>query len=71
MEAFEEYFEIIQESMSLNFIAEQVFKSEEGSGKSGSLFFKSDDNKFIVKTISGTELKLFNKILPLLIEHYK
>jgi len=32
-----------------------IFKSGEGAGKSGSFFFFSSDNKFIIKTMRGNE----------------
>jgi hypothetical protein len=35
----------------------RVFKAGEGAGSSGSFFFFSHDNKFIIKTISNDEMK--------------
>jgi Phosphatidylinositol-4-phosphate 5-kinase len=32
-----------------------VFKAGQGAGKSGSFFFFSHDNKFIIKTLKGNE----------------
>ena len=32
-----------------------VFKAGQGAGKSGSFFFFSYDNKFIIKTLKGNE----------------
>ena len=38
-------------------------------GKSGSFFFFSEDNKYIVKTINKTERKVLLKLLVDLIKH--
>ena len=73
MSTFKEYFEsydIIQQSLSPNLNRDQVFKAGEGAGASGSFFFHSHDSKFIVKTITDGELKLFMKMLPDLVQHY-
>jgi|FrelakmetLWP11LW_1041352.scaffolds.fasta_scaffold119224_1 hypothetical protein len=48
----------------------QVFKSGEGSGKSGSFFFKTHDEKFMIKTINASELKIMLNILPSYIKHH-
>lgn len=37
---------------------EAVFKAGEGTGKSGSFFFFSSDNKFIIKTLKPEEKEL-------------
>ena len=74
METFSEYFadyEVIEKSLSPEANHEQVFKAGEGAGRSGSFFFFSHDNKYIIKTCSKEELKLFLKMLPDLAEHYK
>ena len=47
-----------------------VFKAGEGAGRSGSFFFFSHDKKFIIKTMTKSELDLFLKMLPRLAEHY-
>lgn len=41
-----------------------VFKAGEGAGASGSFFFFSHDRRFIIKTMTSAELKLFLKMLP-------
>jgi len=41
-----------------------VFQAGEGAGRSGSIFFFSHDDRFIVKTMSTGELELFCRILP-------
>lgn len=40
-------------------------------GASNSFFFFTDDMKFLVKTISGSELKLLLKILPGMKNHFQ
>ncbi len=47
-----------------------IFKAGEGAGRSGSFFFFSHDDRFIVKTMSQSELNLLvNKLLPSYCEH--
>jgi len=46
-----------------------VFKAGEGAGASGSFFFFSHDQRFIIKTISKYELKLFMSLLDDYINH--
>ena len=36
---------------------ENIMKVKESEGKSGSFFFFSHDNRFLIKTITGSELK--------------
>lgn len=48
-----------------------VFKAGEGAGRSGSFFFFSHDNKFIIKTMTTAELKLLLQITPSLTKHIK
>ena len=43
---------------------EMVFKAGEGQGRSGSFFFFSYDNRFIIKTMTSQELQLFLAKLP-------
>ena len=74
METFKEYFEdyeVIEKSLSPDLNRDQVFKAGEGAGRSGSFFFFSYDNKFIIKTVSKDELKLFLEMLPAMADHYK
>ena len=74
MDTFKEYFsdyEVLEKSLSPFFNREEVFKAGEGAGRSGSFFFFSHDNKFIIKTISKGELDTFLRMLPALAEHYK
>ena len=51
---FAEYFtnlEVLHQSLSPKFNREMVFQAGKGAGSSGSFFFYSHDNKFIIKTI--------------------
>lgn len=48
-----------------------IFKSGEGAGRSGSFFFFSHDRKWIIKTMTKTELDLFLKHLQAFAKHYK
>jgi hypothetical protein len=41
----------IMESLALEKNREMVFKAGQGTGKSGSFFFYSYDNKYIIKTM--------------------
>jgi 1-phosphatidylinositol-4-phosphate 5-kinase len=46
-----------------------VFKAGESQGKSGSFFFFSHDNEFIIKTMTEDELQVFLKALPDYFKH--
>ena len=48
-----------------------MFKAGESQGKSGSFFFFSHDQEFIIKTLYEDELTVFLKSLPLYFEHIK
>ena len=52
------------ESLAPKYNRNMVFKVGEGAGASGSFFFFSQNRKFIIKTMTNTELKRFLKILP-------
>ena len=47
----------------------QVFKAGEGSGASGSFFFFTKDNKFLIKTLRGKEMHVMIKMLDSYLEH--
>ena len=55
--------------MSLEMNHHRVFKAGESEGSSGSFFFFSYDNKFIVKTINSGEKKVLLSILDDLTQH--
>ena len=75
METFKDYylqsFDVLHQSLSPKYNRDMVFQAGEGAGRSGSFFFFSHDKKFIIKTMTEGELKLFLRILPNLAEHYK
>lgn len=48
-----------------------IFKSGESAGRSGSFFFFSHDRKWIIKTMTKTELDLFLSKLDLFATHFK
>lgn len=50
---------------------EAVFKAGQGAGASGSFFFFSSDNKFIIKTINSQEKEILFEMLDKMIEHFK
>jgi hypothetical protein len=45
----------IAESLAVDKNRQKVFQAGEGTGKSGSFFFFSHDNRFIIKTMRGNE----------------
>ena len=46
-----------------------IFSSGQGAGKSGSFFFFSADNKYIIKTLRGKEKKVLLDMLDDYIEY--
>jgi hypothetical protein len=48
-----------------------MFKAGEGAGSSGSFFFFSHDQRFLIKTMSSEEVKKMLKMLDAYIEHIK
>lgn len=60
---------VLNESLNPVVNRDMVFKAGEGAGASGSFFFFSHDQRFIIKTISQYELKLFMSILDDYVEH--
>lgn len=58
-------------SLSPKFNREMIFKAGEGAGRSGSFFFYSHDRRWIIKTMSSGELKLFLSCLDKFAAHYK
>lgn len=51
-------FEQIQRSLNPLSNRDQIFKTGEAAGASGSFFFFSHDRRFIVKTMTSSELAL-------------
>ena len=48
-----------------------IFKAGEGAGKSGCFFFFSHDNRFLIKTLRGSEKEILLNILPDYVNHIK
>ena len=74
MDTFSDYlsnFQVLHQSLSPKFNRDMVFKAGEGAGRSGSFFFFSHDHKFIIKTMTAGELKLYLKIHQRLAKHYE
>lgn len=59
----------IKFSLSAKRNRDQVFKAGESQGKSGSFFFFSHDQEFIIKTMYDDELKVFISALPSYFAH--
>ena len=59
----------IMQSLSIEDNIDSVFKSGEGKGASGSFFFFSKDNRFIIKTCSLHERKTLLGMLENFIEY--
>jgi len=59
----------IAKSLDLMLNRKMVFKAGEGGGASGSFFFFSHDNKFLIKTMSKSEKRLFLGMLDDYISH--
>jgi 1-phosphatidylinositol-4-phosphate 5-kinase len=51
-------------SLSIKENRDKMFKAGEGAGASGSFFFFSNDNRFIIKTLQRTEMDKFLDMLP-------
>ena len=60
----------IRDSLSIKNNRNMVFKAGEGSGQSGSFFFFSNDNRFIIKTLRGKEKEVLISMLDDLIQHF-
>jgi 1-phosphatidylinositol-4-phosphate 5-kinase len=61
----------ITESLRVDLNRKKVFEAGEGSGQSGSLFFYSRDNRFVIKTLRGSEKKKLLDMLDAYIDHIK
>ena len=46
-----------------------MFKAGKGSGASGSLFFYTENKKFVIKTLRGSEKKVFLSMIDDFIQH--
>ena len=63
--------QMLEKSFSPELNTDQVFKAGHGSGKSGSFFFLTHDKKFMIKTVSKSELDIMLEILDDFILHHR
>lgn len=61
----------LMESLSIKKNRKAVFRAGQGAGKSGSFFFFSYDNRFLIKTLTNTEMHVLFSMLDQLIEHFR
>ena len=59
----------ILSSLNVETNRNMVFRAGEGAGLSGSFFFFSSDNRFLIKTLKGNEKDLMLNMLDDYIEH--
>ena len=60
------------ESVALDSSAElDAVSAKFSEGRSGSFFFETPGNEFVVKTVSGSEMRTFLKVLPGYFEHIR
>ena len=60
----------VKNSLSLEANRDMIFNAGESTGMSGSFFFFSHDNRFIIKTLNRGEGKLLLSILDEMIAHF-
>ena len=63
--------EDVMNSLSCEMNRDMVFKAGEGTGQSGSFFFFSHDNRFMIKTLRGNEKATIFRIIDDLINYVK
>ena len=61
--------ERLMESLSIVKNYQMVFKAGEGAGASGSFFFFSYDNRFLIKTLQGDEKKKLLNMMNKYVSH--
>ena len=59
----------MMKSLSLDDNRNMVFQAGEGAGKSGSFFFFSHDNRFLIKTLKVAEKRILLNMLDDYIDH--
>jgi len=57
------------DSLNLHLNNDQVFQAGEGAGSSGSFFFFSYDQKFLIKTLKEQEIKTLGKTIMPYLQH--
>lgn len=60
----------IMNSLNLDANRKSVFRAGEGSGQSGSFFFFSNDNRFIIKTLRGKEKENLLGMLEDMVDYF-
>ena len=63
--------EDLMNSLSVEQNRHMVFKAGQGAGLSGSFFFFSHDNRFLIKTMNSKERELLLGMLDEMIDHFK
>lgn len=61
----------IKESLDLQKNIKSIFKASRGAGMSGSFFFFSSDNRFLIKTLRGKEKKVILDLLDDFIDYLR
>ena len=61
----------IAQSLNINDNIHNIFQSGQGAGKSGSFFFFSNDNKYLIKTMNVSERKVLLNMLDDLTKHFE
>lgn len=61
----------VTSSLKLDKNIKNICKAGQGVGKSGSFFFYSSDNKFILKTMTSSEKKVILDLVDDLINYYE
>lgn len=61
--------ESLQESLNIEENIENIRKAGEGMGKSGSFFFFSHDNEFLIKTMTMSDFNAFSKLFMYYFEY--
>ena len=61
----------IMTSLSMISNRKMIFKAGQGAGKSGSFFFFSQDNKFLIKTMTPDEKSVMMRVISDYVEHIK
>ena len=62
--------ERIRDSLDPRENRDQIFKTGEAAGASGSFFFFSHDKRFIVKTVTKEELDVILEVIPYMHDHF-
>ena len=62
--------DLIKNSLDPRENRDQIFKTGEAAGASGSFFFFSHDKRFIVKTVTKEELDVTLQLLPYMHDHF-